>query len=130
MIAYYFPHRGNFQPETLPLDKLTHIIFSFTEVIDNEMKFANDSTGLMLKTLVVEKKKHHNLKVMVACGGWEEFFTFIMKQTVYLSPMRILFQSGIRRNMQYKPDSEASCSGLLTGMPLKTDLWMRSIKQK
>jgi chitinase len=70
IIAYYFPHRGNFQPETLPLDKLTHIIFSFTEVIDNEMKFANDSTGLMLKTLVAEKKKHHNLKVMVACGGW------------------------------------------------------------
>ena len=100
VIAYYYPHRGNFQPETLPLDKLTHIIFSFTEVIDNEMKFANDSTGLMLKTLVAEKKKHHNLKVMVACGGWEEFFTFIMKQTVYLSPMRILFQSGIRRNMQ------------------------------
>lgn len=70
IMAYYFPHRGNFQPETLPLDKLTHIIFSFTEVIDNEMKFENDSTGFMLKTLVAEKKKHNNLKVMVACGGW------------------------------------------------------------
>ena len=70
IMAYYYPHWGNFQPETLPLDKLTHIIFSFTEVIDNEMKFANDSTGLMLKKLVSEKKNHHNLKVMVACGGW------------------------------------------------------------
>jgi chitinase len=70
IMAYYFPHWGNFHPETLPLDKLTHIIFSFTEVIDNEMKFENDTTGMMLKSLVAEKKKHRNLKVMVACGGW------------------------------------------------------------
>ena len=69
-MAYYFPHRGNFHPEALPLDKLTHIIFSFTEVIGNEMKFPDDSTGLMLKILVAEKKKHPNLKVMIACGGW------------------------------------------------------------
>jgi chitinase len=70
IMAYYFPHQGNFNPEALPLDKLTHIIFSFTEVIDNEMKFQNDSSGQMLKQLVAEKKKHRNLKVMVACGGW------------------------------------------------------------
>ena len=70
IMAYYFPHWGNFDPEALPLDKLTHIIFSFTEVIGNEMKFVNDSSGIMLKKLVEEKKKHHNLKVMIACGGW------------------------------------------------------------
>lgn len=70
IMAYYFPHRGDFNTEILPLDKLTHIIFSFTEVIDNEMKFENDSAGIMLKKLVSEKKKHPNLKVMIACGGW------------------------------------------------------------
>jgi chitinase len=70
IMAYYFPHWGNFHPETLPLDKLTHIIFSFTEVIDNEMKFPDDTSAIMLKRLVAEKKKHHNLKVMIACGGW------------------------------------------------------------
>ncbi len=70
IMAYYFPNWGNFHPEALPLDKLTHIIFSFTEVIDNEMKFVNDSDGLMLRKLVAEKKKHPNLKVMIACGGW------------------------------------------------------------
>ncbi len=70
IMAYYFPHRGNFHPEILPLDKLTHIIFSFTEVIDNEMKFPDDSTAFMLEKLVAEKTKHHHLKVMVACGGW------------------------------------------------------------
>jgi chitinase len=70
IMAYYFPHWGNFHPEALPLDKLTHIIFSFTEVIDNEMKFPDDSTGLMLRQLVAEKKSFPNLKVMIACGGW------------------------------------------------------------
>jgi chitinase len=70
IMAYYFPSRENFNPDILPLDKLTHIIFSFTEVLGNEMKFQNDSTGILLKTLVMEKKKHPNLKVMIACGGW------------------------------------------------------------
>ncbi len=70
VMAYYFPHRGNFNPESLPLQKLTHIIFSFTEVIGNEMKFKNDSSGLMLKKLVDMKKTNPNLKVMIACGGW------------------------------------------------------------
>jgi chitinase len=70
IMAYYFPRWENFNPETLPLDKLTHIIFSFTEVIGNEMKFENDSSGLMLKKLADQKKKHPHLKVMIACGGW------------------------------------------------------------
>lgn len=70
VMAYYAPPRGNFSPENLPLDKLTHIIYSFTEVIDNEMRFKNDSSAVKLKMLVKQKKKHPHLKVMVACGGW------------------------------------------------------------
>ena len=70
IMAYYFPHWRNFNTEILPLDKLTHIIFSFTEVIGNEMKFPDDSTGLMLKKLVEEGLRHPQLKIMIACGGW------------------------------------------------------------
>lgn len=70
VMAYYYPRWENFNPEALPLDKLTHIIFSFTEVIGNEMKFENDSSGIMLKKLSEQKKKHPHLKVMIACGGW------------------------------------------------------------
>ncbi|MBK9391011.1 MAG: glycoside hydrolase family 18 protein [Bacteroidetes bacterium] len=69
-MAYYYTRWNNFKPETLPFDKLTHIIFSFTEVIDGEMKFPEDTLGLMLKKLVKERKKYPKLKVMVACGGW------------------------------------------------------------
>jgi len=70
VMAYYYPARGNFESGKLPLDKLTHIIYSFTEVIDNEMKFKNDSSEIMLRMLVKEKRKHPHLKVMIACGGW------------------------------------------------------------
>ena len=70
VMAYIYPARGDFNPENLPLDKLTHIIYSFTEVIDNEMKFKNDSSGIKLKILVARKKNHPHLKVMIACGGW------------------------------------------------------------
>jgi chitinase len=69
-MAYYYTRWENFKPDSLPYDKLTHIIFSFTEVIDNEMKFPEDTLDLMLKALVKQKKKHPHLKVMVACGGW------------------------------------------------------------
>lgn len=70
VMAYYYTTWKNFKPETLPLDKLTHLIFSFTEVIDGEMKFPEDTLGIMLKQLVKERKKYPGLKVMVACGGW------------------------------------------------------------
>jgi chitinase len=70
VMGYYMAPRDNYQPQNLPLDKLTHIIFSFTEVIDNEMKFRNFASGDKLTLLVDQKKNHPHLKVMIACGGW------------------------------------------------------------
>ncbi len=70
VMAYYMAPRDNYQPQSLPLDKLTHIIFSFTEVIENEMKFRNFASGDKLTLLVDQKKNHPHLKVMIACGGW------------------------------------------------------------
>jgi len=69
ILAYYVPNQDD-HPEALVLDQLTHIIFSFTKVIDGEMKFRNDEYGEKLKQLVAQRKNHPNLKVMVACGGW------------------------------------------------------------
>ena len=69
IMGYYYP-RGPVIPGALQLDKLTHIIFSFTEVINNEMKFMDDSSGIKLKHLVDQKKEYPDLKVMIACGGW------------------------------------------------------------
>lgn len=69
VMAYYVPEK-DYKPETLPLNQLTHIIFSFTKVIDNEMKFNNTENDIKLKELVEQRKKYPDLKVMIACGGW------------------------------------------------------------
>ena len=69
IMAYYVAGE-DFNPSKLPLDKLTHIIFSFTKVIDNEMKFSNKQTADKLRLLVGQRDKYPNLKIMVACGGW------------------------------------------------------------
>ncbi|HET8736169.1 MAG TPA: glycoside hydrolase family 18 protein, partial [Pricia sp.] len=70
IMAYYVPER-NFEPEEIPVEKLTHIIFSFTNVIEGEMRFRNpESAGPKLKALVQQKKRNPDLKVMIACGGW------------------------------------------------------------
>lgn len=69
IMAYYVP-ANDFQVEQLPLDKLTHIIFSFSKVIDGEMKFRNEELGTKLEQLVAQKENHPQLKVMIACGGW------------------------------------------------------------
>ncbi|MFC2124183.1 glycoside hydrolase family 18 protein [Bacteroidota bacterium] len=70
VMAYYVAPRDNYRPQDLPLDKLTHIIFSFTEVIDNKMQFKREISSEKLKRLVEQKKAHPHLKVMIACGGW------------------------------------------------------------
>lgn len=70
VMAYYVPE-PNYQPETIPVEKLTHIIFSFTNVIDGEMKLRNPAdAGPKLEALVQQKKRNPDLKVMIACGGW------------------------------------------------------------
>jgi len=71
IMAYYVAPRDNYQPDKLPLDQLTHIIYSFTQVFDNEMKFQNpEAGGKKLASLVHQKKNHPHIKVMIACGGW------------------------------------------------------------
>ncbi|HDZ40754.1 MAG TPA: glycoside hydrolase family 18 protein [Bacteroidetes bacterium] len=68
-MAYYMA-RNNYDPSEIPVGKLTHIIFSFTEVIDNRMVFRSPESAERLKELVLQKGRNPGLKVMVACGGW------------------------------------------------------------
>lgn len=70
IMAYYVAER-NYKPEEIPVEKLTHIIYSFTNVIDGEMKFRNEETaGPKVEALVKQKERNPELKVMIACGGW------------------------------------------------------------
>ena len=69
VMAYYMA-RNNYSPSEIPVGKLTHIIFSFTEVIDNKLAFRRPESGERLKELIKQKQRNPGLKVMVACGGW------------------------------------------------------------
>ncbi|WPP51207.1 glycoside hydrolase family 18 protein [Catalinimonas niigatensis] len=69
IMAYYVPEK-NYQPEKLPLDQLTHIIYSFSKVIDGEMGFSDEDAPEKLRKLVDQKQNHPHIKVMLACGGW------------------------------------------------------------
>ncbi|WP_304517694.1 glycoside hydrolase family 18 protein [Cecembia rubra] len=70
IMAYYVAER-DYQPEKIPVEKLSHIIYSFTVVIEGEMRFRNpDVAGPKLEALVRQKSRNPNLKVMIACGGW------------------------------------------------------------
>lgn len=70
IMAYYVAER-NYKPEEIPVEKLTHIIYSFTNVIGGEMKFRRpEAAGPKLAALVEQKKRNPELKVMIACGGW------------------------------------------------------------
>jgi chitinase len=66
--AYYSPRR-DVAPEMLPLDKLTHIIYSFARVREGEM-WVHPRAGEIINALVKQKENHPQLKVMLACGGW------------------------------------------------------------
>ncbi|WP_245189353.1 glycoside hydrolase family 18 protein [Lunatimonas salinarum] len=70
VMAYYYASWRNAEVDELPFDKLTHIIYSFTEVIGDEMKFKNDSSAIILQKLVEKRSSYPHLKVMIACGGW------------------------------------------------------------
>lgn len=70
VMAYYVPER-DYKPDELPVEKLTHIIYSFTNVIEGEMRFRNpEEAKPKLEALVRQKERNPDLKVMIACGGW------------------------------------------------------------
>ncbi len=68
VIAYY---TGN--GETIskyPVDKLTHIIYSFLDLQNDTLSFRNEQQRIILQQLVQLKNNNPHLKIMVSIGGW------------------------------------------------------------
>ena len=71
VVMAYFVAVDDYKPESVPVEKLTHIIYSFSNVIDGLMKFRDpEASEEKLKELVSQKSRNPDLKVMIACGGW------------------------------------------------------------
>jgi chitinase len=53
-----------------PISKLTHIIYSFLKIQNDTLTFHNQHQQASLQQLVLLKKQHPKLKIMVSVGGW------------------------------------------------------------
>lgn len=53
-----------------PVDKLTHIIYSFLKIQHDTLTFHNQNQENTVRQLVALKKTNPQLKIMVSVGGW------------------------------------------------------------
>lgn len=68
IIAYY--SGGPTQVDSLPAEKLTHIIFSFCHLKGNQLAVDNKNDTLTITKLVGLKKRNARLKIILSLGGW------------------------------------------------------------
>lgn len=68
-----------------PLDKLTHIIYSFLKVQNDTLTFRDSTQENTVRQLVALKQMHPQLKVMVSIGGWSgcSFCSDLFADTVH-----------------------------------------------
>ncbi len=56
--------------DSFPINKLTHIIFSFGHLQGNKLSIGNARDSACIKKMVLFKKKYPGLKVILSLGGW------------------------------------------------------------
>lgn len=68
VIAYY---SGDSKAiDNYPVDKLTHIIYSFCHLEGNRLKVDDKADSATIKKLVSLKKNNPGLKILLSLGGW------------------------------------------------------------
>lgn len=68
IIAYYAG--GADEIDKYPIEKLTHLIYSFLHLQGNRLAVDNADDEQTIRHLVALKEQHPHLKVMLALGGW------------------------------------------------------------
>jgi chitinase len=68
IIAYYAA--GPETVDSIPAEKLTHIIFSFCHLKGNRLNVDNDRDSLTIQKLVTLKSRNPELKIILSLGGW------------------------------------------------------------
>ncbi len=68
VIAYYSGTSEKL--EEYPIEKLTHLIYSFSHLKGNELDIGNENSIATVNKMVGLKKRNPNLKVILSLGGW------------------------------------------------------------
>lgn len=68
IIAYATGNAGTIKQ--YPIEKLTHIIYSFLKIQNDTLTFHNPGQENSVRQLVALKERYPNLKIMVSVGGW------------------------------------------------------------
>jgi chitinase len=66
--AYFYG--GPEKVDSLAVDKLTHIIFSFCHLTGNKLTVDSEKDSDAIKKLVAAKQRNRSLKVLLSLGGW------------------------------------------------------------
>src|SRR6187549_2432977 len=68
VIAYYAGDAAHI--DAYPVEKLTHIIFSFCHLQGNALHVDNKNDSLTIQHLVGLKQRNPSLKIILSLGGW------------------------------------------------------------
>src|ERR1700751_4090322 len=89
--------------DSFPVEKLTHICFSFTHLKGSAIAIGNPRDSLALLSCVALKKRNPQLKVIVSMGGWTGCFT--CSETFSTDQSRKIFAGSVKKFLyDYKAD--------------------------
>lgn len=94
----YYAGRPNFI-DSFPVEKLTHLCFSFTHLKGNRIALGNARDSAGLANCVLLKKRNPQLKVIVSMGGWTGCFS--CSEVFSIDSSRKLFASSAKQLLNY-----------------------------
>lgn len=81
--------------DSFPVEKLTHLCFSFTHLQRNKISLSNARDSASLIRCVAQKKRNPQLKVLVSLGGWTGCYT--CSEVFAADSSRKIFASSVKR---------------------------------
>jgi chitinase len=89
--------------DSFPVEKLTHLCFSFTHLKGSTIAIGNPRDSLALLSCVALKKRNPQLKVIVSMGGWTGCFT--CSEIFSTDQSRKIFAGSVKKFLDdYKAD--------------------------
>ena len=85
--------------DSFPVEKLTHLCFSFTHLKGNQISLGNFRDSLGLKNCVALKKRNPHMKVIVSLGGWTGCFN--CSAVFSADSSRKIFASSVKQFLDY-----------------------------